>query len=137
MALTRIAEVNGGPDSMSVGIHIGSVSLFGVSVAGVIGYLPVFITCIAGILAACMYAVTLWESKTVQHWMNNRRMLKKAKKVARLKAKQKILEAELIAVEKVRVARHEAREIVESAKSEAFVAATQEETDAAVNIPPI
>ena len=137
MALTRIAEINGGPDTPSIAIHIGSVSLFGVSVAGVIGYLPVIITCVAGVLAACMYAVTLWESKTVQHWMNNRRQIKMAKKVARLKAKQKVLEAELTAVEKVRLARHEARELVESAKSEAFIVKTQEETEAAINVPPI
>jgi hypothetical protein len=137
MALTRIAEVNGGPDTASIAVHLGSVSLFGVSIVGIIGYLPIFITSIAGILACCMYAVTFYESKTVQHWLNNRRQLKMAKKVAKLKAKQKILEAELVAVEKVRMARSEARELVESAKSEAFIAQTQEATEAATKIPPL
>lgn len=137
MALTRVAEVNGGPDGISSAIHATSVSLFGVSIAGVIGYLPVIITCIAGALAACMYAVTLWESKTVQHWIANRRMLSRAKKVARLKAKQKVLVAELEAMETLRQARTEAREIVEVAKSEAAIMASAEEAHAATKIPPL
>ena len=137
MAFTRIAEVSGGPDSISTTIHFTGVSLFGISIAGIVGYFPIIVTCIAGALAAIMYSITIWESKTVQHWIANRRMIWKARKVARLKAKQKVLVAQLEAVEKVRVARHEARDIVEAAKNEAAVEATVEEAEAATKLPPL
>ena len=54
----------------------------------IIGALPVIIGIIGGTLAVAWYSVALWESKTVQNYMVNRKARALARKVAILEVKQ-------------------------------------------------
>lgn len=90
----------------------------------VVGYLPY----IAAAIAVIWYLIQIWESRTVQHWHENRRMVRKARRVARLKAKEKVIIAQLEALEALRQARVDARDKVEVAKVEAAKVAIYEQT---------
>lgn len=90
----------------------------------ILGYLP-YMAAVAGLL---WYLIQIKESHTVQHWWNNRKLVRRAKKVARLRAREKVILAELEALESVRAAKHAAIEHVETAKVEAAKLVVQEET---------
>lgn len=79
------------------------------------GFLPP----IAAILAGCWYLVQIYESKTVQAWIERRALARRARKLLKLEAKRLVLAAEIDAIEKVRVARAYGAEKVEEAKSDA------------------
>jgi hypothetical protein len=134
---SRTAEVHGGGDGITASLHATTVGLFGASVAGVLGYLPVVITSLAGVAALIMYCITIWESRPVQAWVANRASARRTRKLAKLKAKQKILLAQIEAVEKLRVAKAEVRELMETAKSEAAVLVAKQDVETATRaIPP-
>jgi hypothetical protein len=88
-------------------------------VLSVFGYLSPLFTAIATSFSIIWFGIAIYESKTFQHWNRNRLMKKKAKKIASLRAKEKVIVAELEALELVRSAKSEAREKVAVAKSEA------------------
>lgn len=90
----------------------------------VAGLLPVF----AAFIAAVWYMIQIYESETCQHWLERRRMLRKARLIAKLRAKQKVVLAELEALELVREARSVAQEKVKRASHEAAVDATHHDT---------
>lgn len=92
---------------------------------------------IAAFFAFLFYMVQLWESSTVQHYVRNKRMVWKARKVARLRAKEKVITAQLEALEVVRQARTEAKELVATAAAEAEKLKVKEETDRQVSLPPV
>jgi hypothetical protein len=96
----------------------------GAIVGSIIGYLPY----IAALVGMIWYAIQIWESRTVQHWWRNRQMVRKAKRIARLKAKEKVIVAQLEAMESVRQAQVDARDKVETAKVEAAKILVHEET---------
>lgn len=104
--------------------HLVDVAAASAIVMTLLGWLPL----LAAILGAVWYAIQIWESRTVQHWWENRKMVKKARKIARLKAKEKVIVAQLEALEALRQARVEARDKVEIAKVEAAKQAVHEET---------
>ena len=78
-------------------------------VGAVFGYLP-YAAAVAGLV---WYLIQIKESHTFASWWNNRKMLKRAKKISKLRAREKIILAELEALESVRAAKHAA---VEAAK---------------------
>lgn len=98
----------------------------GTIIAAFIGYLPA----IAAAVALCWYLIQIWESRTIQHWVQNRAMVRKAKKIARLKAREKVISAQLAALETIRQAKVAARDSVEIAKVEAAKLQLSEETKA-------
>lgn len=100
------------PDVVQALPHIASI---GALVASFIGYLPVLVA----LIPAIYYSILIWESSTVQHYLRNRRMRRKAKRVAKLRAQAKVVQAQLDAEEVVRVARSEAKEKVAAASHEA------------------
>lgn len=107
-------------------------------VATILGVLPQIIGVFAAVVAMCYYSICMWESRTVQHWYNNRKLVQKAKRVARIRAEQKVLLAELEALEVVREARAVAAEKVEAAKAEAAKLVVERDAAAAIdphNIP--
>ena len=59
------------------------------STVAVIGSLFGYVPAIAGLVALLWYFIQIYESRTAQRWMANRR----AKQIARLKAKIILLEA--------------------------------------------
>ena len=80
-----------------------------------IGWFPY----IAAFAAFVWYVIQIWESRTIQHWWTNRRMIQKARKIAKLKAKEKVIAAKLLALQTVRAAQKEAKAIVTEATVEA------------------
>lgn len=103
---------------------IGHSLSLGVIVATLAQFLPAF----AAAAAAIWYAVQIYESDTCQHWLEKRRMKHKARKIASLRAQQKVLLAELEALEIVREARVVAADKVASAAHEAATTLTQANT---------
>lgn len=98
---------------------VGHSILAGGIVANLLGFLPTIIGAVAGLVGLVYYSIVIWESRTIQHWWQNRRMVYRAKKILRLKAQAKIVAAELEAMEKVRIAKRAAREVLEDAQLEA------------------
>jgi len=87
----------------------------GTIVMAFVGILPG----IAALLAAIWYLVQIYESKTVQSWLDRRRIASRARKLAKLEAQKLVVLAEIDAIEKVRVARAYGVEKVEEAKTDA------------------
>src|ERR1700687_3394194 len=96
--------------------HTTSIAAF---IAAILNWLPPVLASIGAIFGIVWYTIVIYESRTFQHWKRNRQMKKRAKKLAKLRAKERIVLAEIDAIEKVRSARVEAREIVEHAKVDA------------------
>ncbi len=109
----------------------GDVLGAGAIVGTFLGYLPL----VAAFLALIWYVIQIWESRTVQHWWRNRQEVKKAKRLVRLRAKEKILVAKIEALAQVRAARVEARDKVEQAKVEAAKLQVHEEAELAAKAP--
>ena len=102
-------------------------AISGAAIVGtIVGYLPV----IAAVAGLCWYLIQIFESRTVQHWLSNRQMIRKARRIARLKAKEKVIVAQLEALESIRQAKVEARDKVETAKVEAEKLRIHEENQA-------
>ena len=114
---------------MSDGAHPAAVIADFVSAGAIlgtaIGYFPLF----AAFVGLVWYSIQIWESRTIQHWAQNRKMVLKAKRIARLKAKEKVIVAQLDALESIRQARVTARDRVETAKVEAAKLLVHEENE--------
>lgn len=108
-----------------------------ISVGAVVGVILGLLPAIAALGAAVWYLIQIWESRTCQHWIANRRMKYRARKIARLKAKQKVLEAKLQAAGVLKEARYVARDKVETATAEAAVDKVVAEAELAHRLPPV
>jgi len=97
--------------------HSTGIASLVASVYGVFGYLPIIITCVAGVFAAGSYAVTLWESITIQQWVAHKTMARRHRKMARLRRKQEILAAKISALDTIKAAQVEARNMVVDAQA--------------------
>jgi len=103
-----------------------------ISVAGAfVGILPP----LAALVGIAWYVILIYESRTFQHWNRNRQMKRKARKVAHLRAQEKIILAELDALEIVRVARVDAHEKIASATAQAAKDEVREATQANIKSP--
>ena len=110
---------------------VGDVISAGAIVGTFLGYFPI----IAAFAGFVWYSIQIWESRTIQHWWRNRVEIKRAKKLVRLRAKEKVLVAKIEALAQVRAARVEARDKVEQAKVEAARLQVHEEADIAARPP--
>jgi hypothetical protein len=119
-----------------LGNHVGDVFSGVVVVLAFLGKLFGFlgegITYAGAFAGLVWFSIQIWMSRVIQHWWANKQMVRKAKKIAKLRAKEKIIVAKLAALERVRVARAAAREMVESAKVEAAVDAAHDVVTSAV-----
>ena len=93
----------------------------------ILGALANFFPPFAAAIALIYYSLQIYESRTFQHWNRNRQMKSRARRLARLRADEKIVLAKIEALEKVRAARVEAREIVATAAADAAKLVAQEE----------
>jgi hypothetical protein len=107
------------------------------STTAILGSLAGLFPPIAAVAAVIWYTIQVYESRTFQHWYRNRQMVHRARKLAKLRAKEKIVLAKIEAIEKVRASRVEARELVESARADAAKILTQEQTTTTEHLPPI
>lgn len=108
----------------------GNVISLGAIAGTIIGWLPLF----AALVAIIWYSIQIWESSTVQEYVRKRMTISKAKKVARLRAEQKIILAQLDALETVRAARAVAKEVVAVAAAEATKQVTADSIEAETKI---
>lgn len=100
---------------------------FGALIAVLAGVAPP----IAALASALWFSLQIYESRTFQHWKRNRQFKSRARRLAKLRAKEKITLAEIAALEKLRHAKLEASDIVAGAKAEAAALTAHEETVAA------
>jgi hypothetical protein len=107
--------------------YVADIVSAGAIVGTILGYLP-FIAAFFGLV---WYLIQIWESRTVQHWWRNRVEVKRAKKLVKLRAREKVLVAKIEALALTRAARVEARDKVERARVEAAALQVHEETRAA------
>lgn len=91
------------------GLSLGAIAM---TIAGV---LPA----VAALVAVIWYTIQIYESNTAQKWLEKRRMKRKARRVARIRAESKVLLAELEALETIREARVTAEGKVAVAAQEA------------------
>jgi hypothetical protein len=108
-----------------------------ISLAAIFGTLFGWFPPVAAAAAFIWYSIQIYESKTFQHWHRNRMMMRRARKLAKLRAREKMVIAEIEAIEKVRSARVEAREIVATAQAEGAKAVVHDAAVAASKLPPI
>lgn len=93
----------------------GHILSFGSVIMSFVGLIPVF----AALAGFVFYMIQIYESATVQKWLDRRRMLWKARRISTLRAEQKVLMAELDGLEIVRDARAVAENKVAVAAHEA------------------
>ena len=108
------------PVRMSIDVVAGSTL-----VATFFSWLPTTVGVIGGIFSIIWFALNIADHATVRAWFERRAERIRTKKLARLRAKQKIIEAQLVAAEHVRGARAAADDLVEHAKAAAAILATK------------
>ena len=95
-----------------------------------IGYLPY----VAATVAVIWYIIQIWESRTIQAWWTNRQLVRRSRKIARLKAAEKVITAKLSALQKVSLAKQDARESIAIAVVEAATLKARQETEIAAKL---
>ena len=103
-----------------------------VVIGTIVGWLPY----IAAFAAFVWYVIQIWESNTIQNWYTARVAVRRARKIAKLKATEKLIAAKLAALQTVRAAQREASDLVAAAAVEASALKAKTETDMIAN-PPI
>lgn len=110
------------PDPVKLGVD----AVAGTAVlASFLQWLPTAIAVASGVLGIIWFIIQIWESKTFQTFISNWRQRRKARKLRRLRAREKKILAEIAATEVVRVAKSVAVDLVATAKSEALAEATK------------
>lgn len=84
-----------------------------------LGYLPAVGAALVTTLGAIFYAIQIYESNTFQHWRSNHLMKRKARKLAKLRAKEKLVLAKIEALQTLKVARVEAQRVLSVAQADA------------------
>lgn len=96
--------------------HIPVLTSIVVSILGLLPYLGI---AASGIVGFIFYTIQIYESKTFQEWRHDRTIRKQAKRLARLRAEERLILAHIDAIETVRTAKVEASELMEREKVEA------------------
>ena len=94
-------------------------ALAGVLIAGFIGFLPTVLTIIGSAAAFIWFVICIKESRTYIEWRRNRLSHKHAKRLMKLRAREKVVLAKIEAAELVRAARVAARDLLEHEIAEA------------------
>jgi hypothetical protein len=88
-------------------------------VVSLLGLLPYIGIAASGVVGFIFYTIQIYESKTYQQWRHDRTIKKQARRLAKLRAEEKLILARIDAIETVRVAKVEAAEMMEREKVEA------------------
>jgi hypothetical protein len=96
--------------------HIPVLTSIAVSLLGLLPYLGI---AASGVVGFIFYTIQIYESKTYQQWRHDRTIKKQARRLAKLRAEEKLILARIDAIETVRVAKVEAAEMMEREKVEA------------------
>ena len=97
----------------------GSSIMGSALIVTILGYLPTILAVVASILGVIWFLICIYESKSYTHWSRNRRMKRNARRLMKLRAKEKVVIAKIEAAETLRQARVAARELVDRQIAEA------------------
>ncbi len=97
------------------------------------GVVPFFVI----VIPTIYFLLMIWEMRTTQHFVRNWRTKRLAKKYAKAQAKAKVALARLDAIEVIRKATHEARDVVDHAASEAAKLVVTQVADVKNKLPPV
>lgn len=98
-----------------------------VAAASIIGTMMGWLPYVAAIVSTIYFMIMIYESHTYTIWRENRMIKRRARKIAKLKAKEKVLSAEILAMEAVRSAKGAARMLLADAKTEAALDVVQDQ----------
>ena len=112
---------------------VGAVFNVGVIAAVLHGVVPFMVV----VVPTVYFCMMIWEMRTTQHFVRNWRTKRIAKKYAKAQARAKVALAKLDALEVIRRARHEARDVVDHAASEAAKLVVKQTTDVKSTLPPV
>ena len=100
--------------------HLFAASGFTLTtILGFAGWLPFIGNVIVSIVGFIWFMICIKESKTYIHWTRNRAMKRNARRLVKLRAKEKIAIAKIEAAEKMRQARVAARDLLDHEIAEA------------------
>lgn len=88
-----------------------------------IGWLPY----IAAFAAFVWYVIQIFESRTIQQWHAKKVLIRRTRKIAKLRAREKVIAAQLEALLKVEAAKREAKILVETVAAALHVQEEEEE----------
>ena len=89
---------------------------FGVSVAGVLGLIPVVAAIFAGLAGGIAYTLMIFRDPAVQTWLARRKQRKQSDQIRKLRSQQLIVNARIDALEKMNVVKKEVAATVEVAR---------------------
>ena len=110
---------------MTMNIEDSHSQITGSSVMGsalvltILGYLPTILAVIASLLGVIWFLICIFESRSYTHWSRNRNMKRNARRLMKLRAREKVVIAKIEAAETLRQARVAARELVDRQIAEA------------------
>jgi uncharacterized membrane protein len=97
----------------------GSSVMGSALVLTILGYLPTILAVIASLLGVIWFLICIFESRSYTHWSRNRNMKRNARRLMKLRAREKVVIAKIEAAETLRQARVAARELVDRQIAEA------------------
>jgi hypothetical protein len=106
-------------DQLDASHMAGHLLSSGATLIAILGIFGAALGVVSGMAGLIWFCLQIWENRTFQHWIMNRRMVSRARKVARLKAREKILVAKIEALQMQRQARADARALLENAATDA------------------
>ena len=112
---------------------VGAVFNVGVIAVVLHGAIPFMVV----VIPTIYFCLMIWEMRTTQHFVRNWRTKRIANKYARAQADAKKALAKLDAIELLRKAKHDARDLVEHAASEADKLAVKKIADVKSALPPV
>lgn len=106
------------PPGTAKGSAMASVSV-GTFIAHAWGYVPGIVAAMAGLLAIVWYSISIYESDTAKTWRTEHTQRRKTRRISRLRAKERVITAQLEALELRRSAAASAAELMRSAEQTA------------------
>ena len=116
MRLASLITEIGDPGAHTAAYSTLGFAGFGVSVAGVLGLIPVVAAIFAGLAGGIAYTLMIFRDPAVQTWLARRKQRKQSDQIRKLRAQQLVVNARIEALEKLNAAKNEAVATVEVAK---------------------
>lgn len=119
---------------MDIKISLPHVSLDVAAISAAVGVVLGWVPQIAAVFSLVWVLIKIYETATVQSYLANRRIRIRGRKLAHLHAREKVILAEIDAIERVRVAKAYAQEKTLEARTDAARELVVEQTSHAVDL---
>ena len=73
----------------------GSSIMGSALIVTILGYLPTILAVVASMLGVIWFLICIYESKSYTHWSRNQRMKRNARRLMKLRAKEKVVIAKI------------------------------------------